>query len=199
MTSKQKISESPTLVAHVGALRAPGGTVTRAIWLQAFGDSVRELRLGSLFQANLNGPTLPDNTGEADPLESREGTANGMIFTPDGRKAFIASGDRSVRMYDVEGRRDLKRFVGHTGSVWSVAVNAEGTKLLSGSMDTTIRVWDIETAQERGRFSEHSSLVTAVAFTPNGKWAVSGGFDGWLPCGRLRMGRKSAGRRRWAS
>ena len=185
---KAKIDASPTLVAHVGALRAPGGTVTRSLWVQAFGDAVRELRLGTLFQANLNGPSLLDNTGELDPLESLEGTANAMLFSPDGRRAFIASSDRSVRLYDVEGRRDVKRFVGHTGSVWSVALSPDGTKLLSGSMDGTVRVWDIETAQERRRFNEHASLVSAVAFTPNGKWAVTGGFDGLVSVWKIGTG-----------
>ena len=49
-----------------------------------------------------------------------------MAFTPDGRRAIVASGDRSVRYYDVEGRRDLKRLVGHTASVWTVALAADG-------------------------------------------------------------------------
>src|SRR5205085_6516697 len=58
---RAKITTSETLTKHVGSLRAAGGTVSRQIWVQAFGDIVRELRLGTSFQANLNGPTLPDN------------------------------------------------------------------------------------------------------------------------------------------
>jgi mono/diheme cytochrome c family protein len=177
---RERINQSETLAKHVGALRPAGGTVTRQIWVQAFGDVARELQLGTLFQANLNGPTLPDNTGEIDPLESRDGGAVQIAFSPDGTRALIASADRSVRFYDVEGRRDLKRFIGHTASVWSVAFSPDGKYAISGSMDATARVWDLVTGLEVRKYSGHDSLVSAVAFTPNGRWAVSGGFDGVL-------------------
>lgn len=173
-----RVNDSPTLTKHVGALRAAGGTVSRQIWVQAFGDLVRELQLGVLYAGNLNGPTLPDNTGEIDPLEARGDTANQAAFTADGRRAVIASGDRSVRYFDVEGRRDLKRLVGHGASVWAVALSADGKRAMSGSLDGTARVWDLGTGLEVSRFTGHDGLVSAVAFTPDGKWGVSGGFDG---------------------
>ncbi|MCI0701300.1 MAG: WD40 repeat domain-containing protein [Planctomycetia bacterium] len=172
-----RIGQSEVLVKHIGALRA-GGTVTRQIWLQAFGDIVRELQLGGLYQSNLNGPTNRDNTGELDPLEARGDSANQWAFTPDGRRAIVASGDRSVRVYDVEGRRDLKRLVGHTASVWAVALSPDGKFAASGSMDGTARVWDLQTGLESAKFADHTSLVSAVAFTPYGKWVVSGDFNG---------------------
>src|SRR5204863_5270496 len=93
------------------------------------------LQLGGLYQSNLNGPTNKDNTGELDPLEARGDSANGWAFTADGRKAVVASGDRSVRYYDVEGRRDIKRLVGHTASVWAVALSADGKFAASGGME----------------------------------------------------------------
>ena len=174
---RARISQSDVLVKHVGALRA-GGTVTRQLWVQAFGDIARELQLGALYQANLNGPTNRDNTGELDPLEARGDAANAWAFTADGRRAVVASGDRSVRYYDVEGRRDVKRFVGHTASVWAVALSGDGTFAASGGMDGTARVWDVRTGLEVAKFASHAGLVSAVAFTPNSKWVVSGGFDG---------------------
>ena len=78
----------------------------------------------------------------------------------------------------MEGRRDLKRFVGHTASVWAVALSADGKFAASGGMDGTARVWDVQTGLEAAKFTDHTSLVSAVAFTPNGKWIVSGSFDG---------------------
>ncbi|HEX4614021.1 MAG TPA: c-type cytochrome domain-containing protein [Urbifossiella sp.] len=174
----QRVNSSETLAKHVGALRASGGTVSRQIWVQAFGDHVRELQLGSIFQGNQNGPTLPDNTGEIDPLEARGESANQAAFSADGRRAVIASGDRSVRVYDVEGRRDVKRLVGHTASVWAVGLSADAKRAVSGSLDGTARVWDLATGIETARYTGHDGLVSAVAFTPDGKWGVSGGFDG---------------------
>jgi len=191
---KVRIDGSETLTKHVGALRAPGGTVGRQIWVQAFGDIVRELRLGTSFQANLNGAALPDNTGELDPLEARGGEANQIAFSPDGKRALIASGDRTVRVYEVEGRRDVKRLVGHTASVWAVALSADGRRAASGSMDGTARVWDIQTGLPIAKFDKHESLVSAVAFTPDGKWVVSGGFDGVIALWKAANGDEI---RRW--
>jgi mono/diheme cytochrome c family protein len=188
------INASDTLTKHVGALRAPGGTVGRQIWVQAFGDIVRELRLGTLFQANLNGATLPDNTGELDPLEARGGEANQIAFSPDGKRAIVASGDRTVRIYEVEGRRDIKRLVGHTASVWAVAQSSDGKRVVSGSMDGTARVWDIQSGLPIAKFDRHESLVSAVAFTPDGKWVVSGGFDGLVALWKTANGDEI---RRW--
>ena len=185
-----RIGQSETLVKHVGALRA-GGTISRQLWVQVFGDIVRELHLGGLYQSNLNGPTLRDNTGELDPLEARGDSANGWAFAPDGRRAVVASGDRSVRYYDVEGRRDIKRFVGHTASVWAVALSPDGKFAASGSMDGTARVWDVRTGLEVAKYTDHTSLVSAVAFVPGestNRGIVSGSFDGTVALWRTATG-----------
>ncbi|MCS6866731.1 MAG: c-type cytochrome domain-containing protein [Gemmataceae bacterium] len=183
---RASISQSELLTRHIGVLRS-GGTVTRQLWVQAFGDIVRELHLGSLYQSNLNGPTNRDNTGELDPLEARD-SANQWAFTADGKRAVIASGDRSVRYFDVEGRRDLRRLVGHTASVWSVALSPDGHSAASGGMDSTARVWDLKTGLEIRQYTDHDSLVSAVAFTPNGKWIVSGDLAGNVAYWRISDG-----------
>ena len=173
---RQKIEASDVLKKNVGALRVSGGTVSRQIWQQGFGDVVRELRLGVLFQANANGGNRADNTGELDPLEG-DGN-NAAVFTPDSRRAVVAASDRSVRVWDVEAKRDVKRLVGHTASVWAVGLNADGSKAISGSVDGTARVWDVARGQEVAKLNGHLSLVSAVALTPDGSKALTGGFDG---------------------
>lgn len=185
---RARIAESATLRRHFGPLLAAGGTVSRQIWVQAFGDVARELRLGTLFLATLNGATNQDNTGELDPLESRDGAANQMAFTADGRRAFIAAADRSVRLWDVEGRRDARRFIGHTASVWSVGLSLDGRLAISGSMDGTARVWDVASGQQLQKYAEHTGLVSAVALNPDGRWGISGGFDGVLAAWKVAGG-----------
>lgn len=175
-TLRQRIEASEVLKKNVGALRVAGGTVSRPIWQQGFGEVVRELRLGTLFQANANGGNRPDNTGELDPLEG-DGH-NAAVFTPDGKRAVIASSDRGVRVWDVEGRRDVRRLVGHTASVWAVGLNADGTKAISGSMDGTARVWDVASGRELAKLEGHLSLVSAVGLNADGTRAITGGFDG---------------------
>jgi hypothetical protein len=190
---QKRVGESEALSRPLGSLRVPGGTVARQVWVQTFGDVVRELRLGALFQASQIGASLPDNTGELDPLEVSAGQANQMAFTADGRRAVIASADRSLRSYEVEGRRDLKRFVGHTASVWAVAMSPDGKQALSGSMDGTARLWDVESGRQLQKLDGHTGLVTAVAFAPDHQ-AVTGGLDGFVILWDLDTGREV---RRW--
>lgn len=173
-----RLAASENLARNLGALKVPGATVARQVVLQSFADLVRQLRLGSPFQAGAVGQSLPDNTGEVDPLEAQSNPANAAALTRDGRFAAFASADKTVRLWDVEGNRDARRCIGHTASVWSVAFSPDGRRLLSGGKDATLRLWEVETGRELRKFEGHDDLVTTVAFSPDGKRALSGGFQG---------------------
>lgn len=175
---REKISHSELLTRNLGGLRSDGGTVSRQVFIQAFGDIVRDLKLGALFASNINGGTLPDNTGDLDPLEGSANQANAVAISRDGKVALIAGADRSLKLWDISAEREIRRFVGHTASVWSVAFSPDERQALSGSMDGTARLWDVATGQELKRFEGHLSLVTAVAFSPDGRQILTGGYDG---------------------
>jgi WD40 repeat protein len=78
----------------------------------------------------------------------------------------------------VEGRRDLRILVGHTGSVWSVAFSPDGEQGISGGIDGTVRIWNLFRGTEIKRLDGHDSLVSGVAFSADGTRAISGGYDG---------------------
>jgi WD40 repeat protein len=172
-----KLLHSEAAARNLGALKLPGGTVARQVFIQSFADVVKDFRLGLLFDASRVGQILPDNTGELDPLEAQSSPANGLAFSTDGKRALIAGADRSVRLWDVEAERDLRRFIGHTASVWSVAFSPDGSQALSGGADTTVRLWDVATGREQRKLEGHTGLVTCVAFSPDGRKALSGGYD----------------------
>jgi WD40 repeat protein len=172
-----RVGRTEIVARNLGALRVGGGTVARQVWVQAFADIIRELRLGLVFQPGQVGQRLPDNTGEIDPLEAQSSPANSTAFSPDGRLALFASADKSVRLWDVDAGRDLRRFIGHTASVWAVAYSPDGKRALSGGADNTVRLWEVETGREIKRLDGHEGLVSTVAFSPDGKQALSGGYD----------------------
>ncbi|HVS36188.1 MAG TPA: c-type cytochrome domain-containing protein [Gemmataceae bacterium] len=172
-----RIVNSQVLSRSFGPLKAPGGTVPRQVVAQAFGDLVRDLRMGSVFQPGQTGEVLRDNTGEVDPLEAQSSPANAVAFSPDGRWAAFASADKSVVIWGVAENRELRRCIGHTASVWCVAFSPDGSRLLSGGKDGTVRLWETRTAREIRQFEGHEDLVTCVAFGPNGRWAISAGYD----------------------
>jgi WD40 repeat protein len=174
---RSRVSTAEPLARNVGPLRLAGGAVQRQLFQQSFADLVRELRLGTpAGLASVTG-ALPDNTGDLDPLEGPSSQTNAAAFSPDRRLVLLASADRSVRLLEVASGRELRRFVGHAASVWSVAWSADGKRALSGSLDGTVRLWDVATGQELRRIEAHDGLVSAVAFLADGKRAVSAGFD----------------------
>jgi WD40 repeat protein len=174
---RARLAGSDDLARNLGALKVPGGTVARQVVVQAFGDVVRAFRLGGVVRAGSFGESLPDNTGEVDPLEAQGSPANAAALAPDGRLGAFAGADKSVRLWDVEAARDLRRCIGHTASVWCVAFSPDGSKLLSGGKDGTVRLWDVETGRELLRLDGHTDLVTGVAFSPDGRRALSAGYD----------------------
>ena len=172
-----KLTATENLARQLGALKVSGAVVPRQVVAQAFAELVRVLRLGVVFLPGTGGESLPDATGDADPLEILSSPANAAVLSPDGKLAVVGSADKSVRIVDVVTGRDLRRCIGHTASVWAVAISSDGTRLLSGSKDGTVRLWETATARELARLEGHLDLVSALAFSPDGKRALSAGYD----------------------
>jgi WD40 repeat protein len=65
------------------------------------------------------------------------------VVLADGKRALSASHDQTVRLWDLETGKELKRFFGHTNHVWPVAISRDGRYALSGSLDKTMRLWQL--------------------------------------------------------
>jgi WD40 repeat protein len=127
------------------------------------------------------GPTPTVKVGEIRRFKGHTGPVQGVVFSPDGRRALSGSGwpegDRTMRLWDVATGRELRRFTGHRDGVGSVAFSPDGRRVLSGSMDSSMRLWDVATGRELRRFDGHTDSVSSVAFTPDGRRALSASFD----------------------
>ena len=65
----------------------------------------------------------------------------GVAFRPDGEELVSASQDQTVRVWNVDTAREVRTLVGHTDTVFTVALGGDGL-LVSGSYDGTTKVWD---------------------------------------------------------
>ena len=70
-----------------------------------------------------------------------------MAVTPDGKRAVSASGDNTLKVWDLETGRVLRTLEGHSHFVYGVAVTPDGKRAVSASADKTLKVWDLETGR----------------------------------------------------
>ncbi|MER9545977.1 hypothetical protein NKI72_28695 [Mesorhizobium sp. M0437] len=94
----------------------------------------------------------------------------------DGHHVITGSGDYTIKLWDLDSGREVRRFDGHEGTVYALALSADGERLLSGSLDGTARLWDMETGNQLAMFDSQSGPIYAVAFAADGT-VLTGGYD----------------------
>jgi WD40 repeat protein len=110
-------------------------------------------------------------------LEGHSNQVNGVSVTPDGRYAVSASGDRTIRMWDLERGVCIRVMQGHSSFVNCVSITPDGMRAVSSSFDCTLRVWDLESGVCLRTLEGHTSDVKCVSVMPDGFRAVSASLD----------------------
>ena len=95
-----------------------------------------------------------------------------------GPGAQSGSVDGTVRLWDLESGKEIRRFRGHTADVGCVAFTADGRRALSGGADRTIRLWDVASGRELWCFQGHTDIVFSIALAPDGRHFLSSSKDG---------------------
>lgn len=55
-----------------------------------------------------------------------------------------SSSDGTVRIWNADTKKEIRRFIGHEGHVYAAAFNAAGTRVVSGGLpEDAIRIWDV--------------------------------------------------------
>ena len=106
------------------------------------------------------------------------GIVYSVAFSPDGKTLASGSGDKTIRLWDVNTGRLIRPLPGHGGTVRSVAFSPDGKMIASGSEDKTIKLWQVSTGKHIRLFNGHTGSVYSVAFSPDGKTLVSSSEEG---------------------
>ena len=126
-------------------------------------------------------PILWDaESGAVIELLGHQGDMRALAFSPDGRRLASGGHDRTVRLYDLDGRQ-LEMERRHDDSVMAVRFAPDGERLLSTSVDGTIRLWATPTGRPgmwlTATLTGHRASVEWAEFGPDGAWIVSLGDD----------------------
>jgi WD40 repeat protein len=103
---------------------------------------------------------------------------NALALDSEGHLLASASDDRSIRLWDLQTRKQPLILRGHTQFAKSVAFHPHlKTILASGSRDRTIKIWDLQVQKEKYTLLGHNHGVNALTFNPDGTILASGSSD----------------------
>ncbi|EKM60103.1 uncharacterized protein PHACADRAFT_206301 [Phanerochaete carnosa HHB-10118-sp] len=110
------------------------------------------------------------------------GLSSSLMFSQDSRYLLVpnlsaAGDDHSACLWDIATGKPIRKFVGHTDRVRSVAFSLDGRRIATGSDDTTVVIWDAATGESLATCRGHRDPVFSVAFSPSGERVASGGYD----------------------
>src|SRR5437868_2730649 len=88
-----------------------------------------------------------------------------ILQTSTGEYLISGSSDKTLKIWDTKMYKCIKTLVGHTGSVYCVAVFSEHL-VASGSQDNTLKLWNTKTNDDAliATLEGHTHDVYSVAF-----------------------------------
>jgi WD40 repeat protein len=98
------------------------------------------------------------------------------VFTNDSKQIVAGNLDGIVKIYDIEGKKEVKELKAHDG-VLALALSPDGSKIATGGWDQLIRIWNVSDGKELRTIKAHLGTVTALTFSADGQWLASGGND----------------------
>ena len=169
-------------------LRAWNVTTGRQRWEQDVGNYVFAVALPSHDpnfiayggQANYNIRMRYSDDGDwRGEVSGHTDRVNSLAFKPNSYLLASASGDDTVRIWDVgnNNRRHVRTLRGHTEKVVSVAWSPDGRTLASASGDGTVRLWNPDNGINFAVLRGHTNWVYCVAWSPDGRTLASGSHD----------------------
>ncbi|GAA5863918.1 hypothetical protein JCM3774_004417 [Rhodotorula dairenensis] len=98
-------------------------------------------------------------------------------FSPVDQVLATASGDRTVKLWNLSDFTCVKTFEGHSNSVLRVDFLTRGMQLATAASDGLVKIWNIKDEECAATLDNHEEKVWALAVSKDEKFVVSGGAD----------------------
>lgn len=126
------------------ALESPSGEAPHedAYWTRDTDEAESKHNVIDGFELNQEG--LSSGTETCFALEAHNGEVAAIAFAWGSRFLVSGGGDKQVRVWDLDERREVRSFGGHGGEVNAVAWSSDGRWIASAGADATVRLWQAD-------------------------------------------------------
>ncbi|HAG85168.1 MAG TPA: hypothetical protein DCL61_29470, partial [Cyanobacteria bacterium UBA12227] len=116
-------------------------------------------------------------------LEGHSDTVYSISFSPDGQMIASASGDGTVKLWELDGTL-LHTFQANRVGLYSVSFSPDGQTIISAGADGILKLWKLDGTLLH-TFEGHGGGTYSVNFSPNGQVIASAGDDGAVKIWKL--------------
>lgn len=105
-------------------------------------------------------------------------SGNYAAFSSDGSYLVVGNHTPQVILWDLRSMQEVRRYNGHTNSIFSVDISAAKKLIVSGSSDKSVRVWNLHDTVVVKEFQFEKIRPQYVKFSPSGAILAAGATDG---------------------
>ncbi len=115
---------------------------------------------------------------EENVFEAHDSYVLSLRFTRDSQRLVSAGMDNVVKIWSVDGWRQVGAFEGHANSVNSISLSPDERVLATGSSDNTVRLWSFPAGELLHTLQDRKKVVSAVQISPDGAWVAAASYGG---------------------
>lgn len=99
-------------------------------------------------------------------LTDHEDSVLSLVWRDDS-KLLSSSLDREIKLWDVDKKKVLQTYSGHSRGVTTLRLLKDGKTLVSAGNDQSVRVWNIDSGELVRSLNQHTKPVHALALRPS--------------------------------